>query len=37
MAADLISVPLGATAKDAAELMLKKNISSVAVREGGGT
>lgn len=34
MAKDLISVPLGATAKDAAELMLKKNISSVVVREG---
>jgi CBS domain-containing protein len=34
MTTDLISVPLGATAKDAAELMLKKNISSVVVREG---
>jgi CBS domain-containing protein len=34
MARDLISVPLGAMARDAAELMLRKNISSVAVREG---
>ncbi len=34
MAKDLISVPLGATAKDVSELMLKKNISSVVVKEG---
>ena len=34
MATNLISVPLGSTAKDAAELMLKRNISSVAVRAG---
>ncbi len=35
MATSLFSVQLGSTAKDAAELMLKRNISSVAVREGG--
>lgn len=35
MTKDLISVPFGSTARDAAELMLKKNISSVGVSEGG--
>ena len=35
MATNLRSVQLGSTAKDAAEIMIKRNISSVAVREGG--
>lgn len=35
MTKDIVTVQLGATVKDAAGMMLKKSISSVAVREGG--